>query len=314
MPQRPQSKVMKSNSESSATYPLVSAVFVNWNRRQLLQQAIQSLRNQKYPELEIIVVDNASTDDSFAWLRDQDDIILIQNQINRGASVARNQGTCLAQGKYVVYMDSDAELCTAGGLEQLVNYMEEHPKVGGISGVIYSDEKLEKVWNWSTCMDWEANHDPVSSLVPNDDPQALSTCFVLFRTEAVKEVGGFDDYYFYLYEDADLCDRLKKRGYKLWVLPEVKILHRYANSGRTRRDDTEYHYYHEKLRMYFLLKNWGIRRFFRSWRSKTATPLDFLKNFPYLTIWAYIDIYYLRVILLLIRYPLIRWKRRYKWI
>ncbi|RJP25402.1 MAG: glycosyltransferase family 2 protein [Candidatus Omnitrophota bacterium] len=299
---------------SDIDWPSISAVLVSWNRCELMQQAIQSLRNQQYSQLEFIIVDNGSTDGSLSWLRTQADLVLVENQRNRGASVARNQGTRLAKGKYVLYMDSDAEIHTREGLKTLIAYMEENEQVAGISGVIYSDASMSRIWSWSTCMDWEANHDLASSLVPNQYPQALSTCFVIFRASALREAGGFDEYYFYLYEDADLCDRLKKRGYRLHVLPEVKIIHHYAEPGRTRRGNIEYHYYHEKLRMYFLLKNWGVRRFLLSWWSKVRTPLAYRKRFPYLSVLSFADIYFVRVFLLLLRYPLIRWKRRWRWI
>ncbi len=295
-------------------YPLISAVLVSWNRRPLIQQAIQSLYQQNYPHLEVIVIDNASTDDSLSWLQSQSDVITIFNTTNRGASVARNQGTRMARGKYILYMDSDAEMRTPYGLHRLVEALEKNPKIGGISGVIYSDERCDTIWSWSTRMDWEANHDLEASLVPQSEIQALSTCFVLFRATLIKEVGGFDEYFFYLYEDADLCDRILKKGYELKVLPQVKIVHHYARPGRTTQGNIEYHYYHEKLRMYFLLKNWGIRRFLLSWWFKIRSPRQFLKRFDYLPVLCYIDIYYIRVFFLIVRYPWIRRKRQGTWL
>ena len=287
---------------------------VNWNRLPLLRKAIESLLNQNYPNLEIIVIDNGSTDGSQQWLRTENDIRLIENPCNQGASVARNQGTRVAEGDYVLYMDSDAELRSQGALQKLVDFMQEHSDVAGTSGIYYSDEALTKLWCWSPCMDWEGNHDLASSLQPKENPPVLSTCFVLFRKTALQEVGGFDEFYFYLYEDADLCERLRKRSYRLHVDPSVKIYHRYAEPGRTQRGNIEYHYYHERLRMYFLLKNWGVRRFLESWWNKIRSPFKFFKQFPYLTMFNYIDIYHLRVFYLLIKYPIVRFRRKRKWI
>ncbi len=303
---------MNQESTSIERHPMISAVFVNWNRRELLQKAIQSIYHQNYKNIEIIVVDNGSTDDSIQWLGQQKEIQLIENEKNRGASAARNQGTRIAKGDYILYMDSDAELRTPGALQRLTNYMETHPDTAGVSGIYYSDEELRELWCWSPCMDWEGNHDLPASLTPKTDPPVLSTCFVLFRTAALEKTGGFDEFYFYLYEDADLCERLRKEGYRLHVDPSVKVYHRYADPGRTKRDEIGYHYYHERLRMYFVLKNWGLRRFIRSWWEKVRAPLFFFKQFPYLPLYCYIDIYYIRTVRMLLCYPLIRRRRKKK--
>ncbi len=250
----------------SSKNPTISAVFVNWNRCELLQKAIQSLLDQRYPllenlpHLEIIVVDNGSTDGSLDWLRNQSAIQLIENQSNRGAAAARNQGTRIAQGEYVLYMDSDAELRSPDGLQRAILYMESNPEVGGIAGIYYTNEELTQLWCWSPCMDWEGYFEPIASMQPKENPPVLSTCFSLYRRTALWEVGGFDEYFFYLYEDGDLSDRLWKRGYRLYTDPEIKILHHYAEPGRTVRDRIQYQYDTVRVRLNFLIKNWGMKR------------------------------------------------------
>ena len=296
------------------TFSRISAVLVNWNRDRLLQKAIDSLRVQEYPNLEIIVVDNGSTDGSLDWLRREPHLILIENSRNRGASAARNQGTRAATGDYILYMDSDAELRTEGGLTRLAAGLDEDPECAGIAGIYYSDKPLTRLWCWSPCMDWEGNHDLAGSLRPKDDPPVLSTCFALFRHAALREVGGFDEFFFYLYEDADLCERLRKKSYRLRVDPTIKILHHYAEPGRTKRGQIDYHYYHERLRMYFLLKNWGIRRFLASWWAKVRSPKQFFQQFPYMPLRYFIDIYFLRVFLYMLQYPYIRVRRKWRWL
>lgn len=292
------------NEGIAITMPLLrlSAILVSWNRRAYLEKAIQSLLDQHYDGLEIIVVDNGSTDDSREWLRSRSDIILIENQANAGAAAARNQGLRVATGAYTLFMDSDAELRTPGGLAILVQYLEAHPQTAGAAGIYYSDEELRQLWCWSPCMDWTGNHDPAASLAPKDDPPVLSTCFSIFRTSALREIGGFDEYFFYLYEDADLCERLRKRGYGLYVNPEVKILHHYAEPGRTRRGEVAYHYYHERLRMNFVLKNWGLRRFWLTQWNILKSPLAFLRRFPYLGLVNFLNIYVVHGVYYGVRY------------
>lgn len=301
-------------STAHAPHPLISAVLISWNRLDYLQKAIDSLLEQNYPNLEFIVIDNGSTDDSLPWLRSQSHIHLIENRKNIGASAARNQGIHAAKGEYVLFMDSDAELLTPRALESLVNQLESTPKAAGSAGLIYSDDECQTLWCCSPSMDWEGNHDPVASLQIQTQPPILSTCFSLFRRSALIEIGGFDEYLFYLYEDGDLCERLGKRGYIFLLDPEVKIVHHYAEPGRTRRGKIAFHYYHERLRTYYVLKNWGIRAFMRSWLSKLLYPLDFKKKFPYLPIMCYIDIYVVRSTLLILAFPYIKVRRKKRWV
>jgi len=297
-----------------ASMPMISAVLISWNRLDYLQKAIHSLRAQNYPNLEIVVVDNGSSDGSAEWLREQKEIVLIQNPRNRGASAARNQGTRIAQGAYVLYMDSDAELITPGALARMVRELEVQSQTAGAAGLIYADAELQKLWCCSPCMNWEGYHDPAASLQIMEQAEILSTCFSLFRHSALQEAGGFDEFFFYLYEDGDLCERLRKRGYRLRIFTDIAVVHHYAEPGRTRRGRIAFHYYHERLRMYYILKNWGLRRFLQSWASKVSHTLDFKKNFPYLPIMCYIDIYAARASLMFLAYPFIRARRKKHWI
>ena len=300
--------------EPNPRLPLLSAVLISWNRKELLEQAINSLLDQHYPQLEIIVVDNGSTDGSVEWLRAQTQVRLIENTRNVGASAARNQGTRFAGGEYVIYMDSDAELKTGGALARWVERLEREQEIGGVAGIYYSDEALTRLWCWSPCMDWEGNHDLPASLTPRENPTVLTTCLAMFRLGLVREVGGFDEYFFYLYEDGDLCERIRKRGYRLVVDDEVKILHRVAERGRMKLEQIEYHYYHEKLRMYYVIKNWGLKRFLWSWWHKIKNPKNYLSGYKYLPFWCYIDIYVVRVMGLLLMFPWIRRRRNKRWV
>lgn len=296
------------------SYPLISVVFISWNRNELLQAAIRSLKEQSYPAMEFVVVDNGSTDGSLEWLRESPDIKLLENGENIGASAARNQGTRAASGDYVIYMDSDAELRTPNALQTFVECMEGDSSIGGMAGIYFTDEALCELWCWTPCMDWEANHDAPSSLVPQDPPQVLTTCFSIYPMRVVQEIGGFDEYFFYLYEDGDLCERIRKAGYRLVVDPEIRILHRYADKGRLKHEQIEYHYYHERLRQYFLIKNWGLKRFLQSFVHRWFGSRNYLKQFQYLSYWDFLKIYGIRPITLLIRYNWIRSQRKKKWI
>ncbi|MBD3265450.1 glycosyltransferase [bacterium] len=294
--------------------PRISAVLVNWNRCELLKEAIDSLRNQNYPNMEYIVIDNGSTDDSINWLQSQTDIIVIENSKNQGASAARNQGIRQAEGEYLLFLDSDAEVLTQNSLQGLIAVMEEQSNIAGAAGGIYSDREARQIWCYSPCTDWEGIFDPVASTTFLENPPALSTCFSVFRRSCLEEIGGFDESFFYLFEDGDLCERLKKRGYGFYLDPEIKVYHKYAEPGRAKQDEIQFHYYHEQLRFYYVLKNWGLKRFLSLVRAKLAQLDAYKKQFPYLPLLNYIDIYFFRAFLLLIKFPYVRLLRKKNWL
>ena len=295
--------------------PTISAIFVTWNRRDLLLSAIYSLVHQEYPYLEIVVVDNASTDDTEGALATLPfPVRYLRNDENLGASVARNQGVRVSGGEILLFMDSDAELVTQGALNSLAGRLTENETFAGASGVFYSDREMTRLWCWSPCMDTEGFHDPQASLAPKEDVPVLSTCFMLLRRDIFYRVGGFDPFYFYLYEDADLSARVRAVGYRLLVEPSIHILHHYAERGRVARDRIQYHRYHERLRLYYLLKIEGFRVWCRSvWgllgdRSRTCA------RFPYLSWGRFLEVYVWRPFLQILTLPSLRARRRRDWI
>ncbi|MBK7199800.1 glycosyltransferase [Candidatus Amarolinea dominans] len=110
---------------------MLSIVIISWNTRDLLAACLTSLRT--YPpdgDHEIVVVDNASRDDSTAMVRrDFPHVHLIENPTNVGFAAANNQALALCRGRYVLLLNSDTEV-TPGTLSALVSFMEQHPQAG----------------------------------------------------------------------------------------------------------------------------------------------------------------------------------------
>ena len=280
----------------------------------MLQAAIESLRAQNYADIEIIVIDNDSSDDSVAWCKEQSDVRSIENSKNLGASITRNQGARIATGDYLLFMDSDAEIRSEGGLQRLVNHLEEDRNIAGISGIYYTDNELTKLWNWSPVMDWEGSYDEPASMVAKEEIPTLSTCLQLVRADLFREIGGFDEYFFYLYDDADLSDRLRKLGHRLAVDPEVKVWHHFSDEGRIQRDHLAHHYYYEDLRLRFVMKNYGLGCFLRSCWMRLRNPRRWLKLYVYMNTRQLYDIYLIKAFRHILHYPEIRASRTAKWL
>ena len=108
----------------------LSIVIVSWNVRDLLRQCLCSILQSQACELEVIVVDNASTDDSVGMVQAEfPDVCIVANTHNRGFPAANNQGIAAAQGRYVFLLNPDTEV-VADALATMVDFSDTHPDVG----------------------------------------------------------------------------------------------------------------------------------------------------------------------------------------
>jgi glycosyltransferase involved in cell wall biosynthesis len=120
--------------------PRVTVVMAVYNAAQFLREAIASVLSQTYTDFELIVVDDASTDDSSAILRSYNDprIRIIRHQTNLGASLSRNDALAAARGELIAIMDAD-DVCAPTRIERQVEFLQAHPAVGLVGCGIYDN-------------------------------------------------------------------------------------------------------------------------------------------------------------------------------
>ncbi|WP_018951550.1 glycosyltransferase [Thioalkalivibrio sp. AKL12] len=109
--------------------PLVSVIMPAYNTAAYIAESVDSVLDQDYPSVELIVVDDGSTDGTIEILREYGDRLTLLTQQNQGAAVARNAGIAKAQGDYIAFIDSD-DVWLPGKLTAQVLYMEQHPEIG----------------------------------------------------------------------------------------------------------------------------------------------------------------------------------------
>ncbi|HEM6271749.1 TPA: glycosyltransferase family 2 protein [Streptococcus suis] len=113
--------------------PLISIIIPNFNRGHLLKEVLESVLNQTYQPLEIVVVDDASTDNSIAIIQNLQksipNLLLIQQEINSGANACRNLGVDHAKGEYIAFLDSD-DYFLPDKLEKQLKVFNQYPEVG----------------------------------------------------------------------------------------------------------------------------------------------------------------------------------------
>jgi glycosyltransferase involved in cell wall biosynthesis len=193
--------------------PLVSAIIPTYNRAHTVCEAIDSILNQTYPNIELIVVDDGSTDDTAGALRRYGSTIRIITQQNAGPSVARNRGIAGAAGSIVAFLDSD-DLWLPGKIERQVALLE---RMG--SSVPCCLSNISMRWNTGERSSFEIAglNPPIEEGIWLNPEEVLATRVVLFtqgvaiRRSVLEKIGGFDER-LRLLEDHELALRLSAEG------------------------------------------------------------------------------------------------------
>ncbi len=230
-----------------------SVCIVNWQGAHWLPDCLQSLREVQGLQLEVIIVDNASTDDSVRLVRaDFPEVKLIVNSDNRGFARGNNQAIRAGRGRHFFILNNDTIL-EKGTLERLVKFLDERPRAGMAAGhlvnrdgstqFMYYPVTLPTLKSVSADLLWlnrnsTRNRVGRGPLARNWDPdkpyqmeQVPGAC-MLVRREAFESFGLFDEGYRFWYEDVDLCARCLKASWEIWYVPEARIIHHGAASSK----------------------------------------------------------------------------------
>jgi glycosyltransferase involved in cell wall biosynthesis len=189
--------------------PLVSVIIPVYNGERYLSRAIESVIAQEYRPIEIIVVDDGSTDQSARVIRRYQECIYLFQQ-NQGHASARNLGALKAQGELIAFLDADDVWLPSKLLFQ-VRYLIEHPDIGYV--ITHMRPMLEDGVNWPSSL----NRAYYTKNPPCYLPSAL-----LVRREVFLGVGLFDTRYRHA-SDSDWFLRAKDAGVKMAILPEVLV-------------------------------------------------------------------------------------------
>jgi GT2 family glycosyltransferase len=241
---------------------VTSAVLVNYNTGPDLRLALQSIADEMAGSAwDAVVVDNASSDDSAAIAEEfAPEVRLLRNRVNVGFGSGVNQGVRASSAPLVLVMNPDCRL-TAGSLAAMRAELEAHPQCaivgprvldpdGSVQGSARGDpDMLTGLFGRTGALRRLLPWLPVSTrnvvaagTVPGGGRSVIadwvSGACMLIRREAFASVGGFDERYFLYWEDADLCRRLRARGYHVRYVPGADVVHRVGQSSRTARADS----------------------------------------------------------------------------
>jgi GT2 family glycosyltransferase len=227
------------------------------------------------PQIEVIVVDNASTDGSVEMVRDEfPGVHLIANDTNRGFTAANNQGLALSQGRYLLLLNPDAEI-VGEALIKMVGYMEDHPALGALGPQLrYPDGSLQPsrrrfptlataLVESTVVQEWWADNRMLRRYYMADTPDdavqqvdwLVGAC-LLVRRQVYEEIGGLDEGYFMYSEELDWCRRIKDAGWEVVYLPTATVIHHEGKSSEQVVPTRHIHFQSSKVR--YFRKHHGV--------------------------------------------------------
>lgn len=243
-------------------WPRVTAVVLNWNGLEDTTACLASLAEADYPSLEVVVVDNGSTDGSPGLLRQRfPRVALLETGENLGYAGGNNVGLryALERGAdYVLLLNNDTEVAP-GFLRRLVEAAEADPRVGVVGPTIYYYDRPDVVWSAGGAIDWRRGRTRMVGLDEPDRGQFgtaprevdfVSGCAMLVRREAVERVGLLDERFFLYYEEVEWCVRIRRAGFRILHVPGAHIWHKIPSDGR--EASPMVHYYMSRNRLLFL--------------------------------------------------------------
>lgn len=239
----------------------LSVIVVSYNTRQLLDDCLRSLYAAAPPPggLEVIVVDNASADGSPAMVAaNYPQAVLLAGDENRGYAAANNRGSAVAQGDYLLYLNSDTVVSERALAEPLA-YLRANPRVGALTvRLVYPNGQRDPDNHRGFPTPWNAlcHFTGLSRLFPKsprfsgyfrgyEDFAAIhpvpviAGSYMMMPRAIDRQLGGWDETYFFYGEDIDYCYRIGAAGYTIIYYPLVEVLHYKGASSGLRKESAD---------------------------------------------------------------------------
>jgi len=262
-------------------YPLVSVVTINFDHPEVTCAMLETLTKVTYPNIEIIVVDNASPNDDPSIIKERfPEIIFIQSEKNLGFPGGNDLGIRQSKGKYILLLNNDTEV-TENFLEPLVKKMEEDDNIGVVSPKIKFFDPPQLIQyagitpiNLLTIRSSGIGFEEVDKgQYDKDTLQAYAHgAAMMVRRKAIEKVGMMADIYFLYYEELDWCYRIRQAGYSIWYVHNSLVFHKESvSTGRLSPFRT---YYINRARWLYM------RRHVKGFRLVLAVIYQLFAAFP----------------------------------
>ncbi|MFH1359471.1 MAG: glycosyltransferase family 2 protein [Candidatus Omnitrophota bacterium] len=250
----------------------VYIVIVNWNNALVTIECLRSLENVSYPNKEIHLIDNGSSDDSLRILEDyrqqspiKDILTLISLKENLGFAGGNNVGIKMALergAEYVLLLNNDT-IVTPDFLTQLVQSAQTIQNLGILGTKINHYPDKDIIWFSRGKIDYFRGafyhiNKERKNLVDSD---FITGCLMFIPASVLQDVNLFDERYFLNAEDVDLSQRIKKAGYKLVVNQDAVIYHQFSASMGGIHSKRNQYYFHRNRMLFFSKNLFGLKKY-----------------------------------------------------
>lgn len=240
---------------------MIHIILVNYNGWEDTVECIRSLKKSTYTDYEILVVDNGSTDDSAARLRELagDRVVLLEAGDNLGFSGGNNVGIRYAQAhgaEYILLLNNDT-LVTPDTLERLLEAAKRHDDGAVITAKILYASRPEVIWYAGGRFDGRTGRTEHTGIHETDVGQYdtekrvsfISGCCMLIPAAVLDNVGPMEEDYFLYCEDLDYCCRIAEAGYSMVYAPAAVVYHKVSASTGQASDTVTYYTVRNKCRI-----------------------------------------------------------------
>lgn len=265
-------------------HPKVFIIILNWNGLKDTLECLESVFKLDYPNFEVIVVDNGSTDNSVEVIRKAyPQVILIENKENLGYAEGNNVGIryALKHGADYVWLLNNDTVVDADSLTKLVMAAEKSPDIGLVSPVIYYYDEPDKIQFCGSYIDWK-NHIIVypenRNSILNVDHEFITgknVCLwgtaLLIRRNLIENIGTLEEKYFAYWEDTEYSVRSMRAGYRNIIEPSAKVYHKLPFGKVIVNRGSHYFYYMTRNEYFFWMQYLeGLNKlsYFRMWLAK----------------------------------------------
>jgi GT2 family glycosyltransferase len=268
-------------TQPAAIAPFVYLVVLNWNGFQDTHECLLSLRDISYPRYRVLVVDNASSDDSPQCIAEQHPAVeLVVCAHNRGIAAGYNRGIqeALARGAdYIVVMNNDLVVDPAF-LSQMIVVQRAWPGCGIVMPKIFYYEARDTIWSTGGRARWMPSNILLRGRKQKDSPafqknmpiEFAPSCCLLLARELCEQV-AFDEHYFFYYDDWDFCVEAREAGFQIVFAADAHVWHKVSrstqNSPKSRRwwkilgtSCARYHRKHHSMALLALYVAWVLLR------------------------------------------------------
>ena len=264
--------------------PKIAIVILNWNGRKFLQQFLPSVVATQYANLELVVADNGSSDDSLEFLAaNYPNIRIIQLNKNYGFAKGYNEALKMVTAPYYLLLNSDVEV-QPGWLQPMITLLESDNTIAACQPKILSYhhrhyfEYAGAAGGWLDKYGYPFAKGRVFDICEEDKGQYdqsepvfwASGAALFIRSSVFHEMKGFDEYFFAHQEEIDLCWRIQLAGYRIYSCPSSVVYH--VGGGTLPRGNSMKTYLNFRNNLIMLSKNLPVRK--KLWVMPVRNLLD----------------------------------------